>query len=126
MNQTESNQRAEWLINKLVDLPVHDALSVLQIVMGKILDRSAASGDTDLSERMSCAVIRLRRGRHSVIDQDDEIRAYIHTFTARDTIPAIAKACKERFGVERAPSKGSIGRYLRNLKYRANRRGKSS
>lgn len=52
-----------------------------------------------------------RCGVPSAIWLDEKLRAYIDTHAERMSYVALAKACRQRFGRGRSPSKSSIARY---------------
>ena len=56
-------------------------------------------------------------GRPSKIANDAELRQFVDAALERMTFEAIAAACRERFGWERAPSKSAVHRYW--LTYRS-------
>lgn len=52
-----------------------------------------------------------RAGRPHKVLCDPEVRAFVEQSFPSMTFAAIADACLERFGPERAPGKSSVGRY---------------
>lgn len=119
LSPQEAITMAARIVSELGAVPARDALEVLQLATGEVLRQAGHTGE--LARELDCAVVRSKR-RLSRIEQDDELRMFIHSFTARDSIEKIAQACAAKFGAERAPSKTSVHRYLQALKYRGRAR----
>lgn len=97
----------------LAKLPPHTALSVLHKAMGQTLarleDPPANLPRTGHGNRSRFPWLRPK------IDQDAEVKDFIHTLAGTMPLLAMRAEITARFGAERTPSKSAMGRYLLRL-----------
>lgn len=119
LSQADLTQHTDQLIAQVSKLPTADALHVLNVAAGRILSEVHRKGDgLANSECLPPPLLRERhRGRPFKIEEDEEVRAFIHSQPHAMTLTQLANACRERFGHERAPSRSTISRYVLHLKY---------
>lgn len=70
----------------------------------------------------SLAILKWRRehrsGRPGKIDSDEELRAFVNERLETHTFIELAKLCRDKFGLERAPGKTAIWNFWRRIKDR--------
>ena len=103
---------------ELSDLPVCEALQVIQVVLARLLTARTPEIADALPGRvvpLNPALLRRPRGCQSKITKDPEIRGFIHGLSGYHTIDQITGLCARKFGRKRAPSRSAVGRYLQRL-----------
>jgi hypothetical protein len=121
MMQTELEKRSADVIGSLESLSAEDALRVLHAVIGRVITHLP---DTGMAERpfnpifIRRELLRDRKGRRSKIEQDPEVRDFIHSLPGNLRFDDIIEKCSERFSAHRVPSRSTLHRYVTQLKYR--------
>lgn len=119
MNPREAKQHVEQVINVVGNLNTADALRVLNMSVGRVLEQV---GQSKTGEFSSPAIpfphhLLHRNIKGSKIERDLELQRFLHSSGRDLTIEEIASMCRKKFGAKRAPSKSAIHRYIKKLKY---------
>lgn len=118
LSEIEIRRKARDIVAALTDVAGMDAMKIVNQAQSIILRESLA-----VSPGPDCQVYPfnpnlVRRGPVSKIDADPELKEFIHSLPAYHGVEQIAAMCVERFGVDRAPSKSAVHRYLQKLSKR--------
>jgi len=122
LNHADLSQKADQLLAQVGELPAADALQVLNVVAGRLLE-GVQNHTRDLVEpanQIPPLLQKRTRGAPFKIEADEEVRDFIHGLTCSMTYKQLEAACRERFGWLRAPSKSAIQRYVQHLKFPKN------
>jgi hypothetical protein len=108
--------QAKAILSDLAGLTRLDALKVLSAAQGLILAQTEKA-DTELADKLQTDSIHLQRrpGRVSRVDNDPEIKAYLHGLDTYLTLKMLRAALIQKFGKQRVPSKSSLHRYLQKI-----------
>lgn len=117
MTNDRISKRAKAVVLGLRGYSQRDAISIL----AEAISILAAQQAEQAGERFDGAYLafndnlRRRRGGISRIEQNPEIKAFIHSVDRYYTGPELLSMIEKRFGAERTPSKSSLGRYLQKI-----------
>jgi hypothetical protein len=111
----EVYRQARQIVEGLEAVSVGDALAILNKAIAKILSENRFTMP-ELDQPVHPLNPNLIRHRKPCkIDNDPELKAFIYRMPTYKTLDEIVTACEEEFGVERAPSRSSLHRYLQGL-----------
>jgi len=126
MNSDQINKRARTILLGLRGCQQRDAVNMLATAISMVVSQSDVATEqlnglfTVPGNHLLCR----RRGGISRIEQDSEVKVFIHSLDRYYTGPEMLDMIKNRFGKERTPSKSSLHRYLQKITFQANRGGK--
>jgi hypothetical protein len=117
LNSDQIIQQAEGIVENLKGLRQNDAIAILsagiymialeQAPPEKVLKNSYFGFNPHLR--------RVRPGGNCIIDNDLEIKEYIHNLDRYLPLNDLRDELVKKFGESRAPSRSSIGRYLQKI-----------
>lgn len=112
MKTDTDNKAAIQSIQKILDdLTKLEALQVIQ----KVLIEYFGEVDTGITLSKPKKAVRVTRGRLSKIQMDEELKAFILSNVKNTSQKSLLTMCIDQFGVDRAPSRSALGRYLTDL-----------
>ncbi|KXS54843.1 MAG: transcriptional regulator [Marinobacter sp. T13-3] len=110
LTSEEMTRRGNLMVAALDGLSALEALAMLSRLFN---DWTSYPEGVSEAEKTSVELC-LEGSVRSKIEQDPEIKAFIHGLRGRRSHAQIAEECRVRFG-PRAPSRSSVGRYLLHL-----------
>ena len=124
MKQQDHKARVTKLLTILADMSAVEALQALNQANADVLQRIERARTTTFHNPVvpvPTHLIERHRGRQPMIENDPELRDFIHglaTLERKLTFKEIADECAIKFGPDRAPTKSAIHRYSQRLKKR--------
>jgi hypothetical protein len=115
MNAEQIEKQAKELLLDLRGYVQRDAIAVLSTAICSTVTKFD-QGQLDKQAAVpSCSLLIRRRGKLSRIDQNVELKDFIHGLDRYVSLFELHGLLIERFGKDRTPSKSSIHRYLQKL-----------
>jgi len=117
MDMDKINRHAKVIMLDLGEYNQREAISILAAAISMIASQPEQAGDR-LDEPCAAFMSNLLRRRPGVIsrvENDPEIKAFIHSLDRYYSSPDLLAMIEKRFGKERTPSKSGLGRYLQKI-----------
>ena len=115
MNAEQIEKQAKAILLGLRGYSQRDAVAILSTAICLTVTEFDQGQLDEQTAMSSCSLLIRRRDKLSRIDQDVELRDFIHGLDRYVSLFELHSLLTERFGKERTPSKSSLHRYLQKL-----------
>lgn len=117
MNAEQIEKHAKAILLGLRGYSQRDAIAVLSAAISLTVTEFDQGALDEQTAMPGCSLLVRRKGQLCKIDQDTELRNFIHGLDHYVSLHGLRRLLTERFGKERTPSKSSLHRYLQNLQH---------
>lgn len=116
MTSKEMRNRALAVVNSLSALRPIDAMQVLSSAVSLLLNRkNEENGELNQPVIKNSPNILPLHHHFCKIDQDIEIKEFIHSYSKPTTQKDLQKLLVQKFGKKRSPSRSGLSRYLKKI-----------
>lgn len=115
MNAEQIEQQAKAILLGLRGYSQRNAVAILSTAICLTVTEFDQGQLDEQTAMSSCSLLIRRRGKLSRIDQDVELKNFIHGLDRYASLFELHSLLTERFGKKRTPSKSSLHRYLQKI-----------